>query len=287
MKNVKIVIVDDSPFSISILRDILAEKEFEVVGQASSLEETIKVVKETKPDLVTMDMTIPGTDGLECTRAIHKIDANIKVVVVSSMKDDEIVKKAKVNKVAGYVQKPVDPDEIATVINRAMAGDDLLLELQEIYFDVFKESFSNNLNRITKTIPTYGEMGQSNDTENSRGISIVIGIIGKCSGRMILDLSHETAKKLAEAALKREVKNMDECLAMLGEFTNIIGGNACSILNRKNKIFGLRVAPPTIFHGESLKISKSMLRTTSVLGETSFGEMYLNVGFERDEEEWM
>ena len=42
-----------------------------------------------------MDMTLPGTDGLECTRAIHKIDSNIKVIIVSSMMDDEIVRKAK------------------------------------------------------------------------------------------------------------------------------------------------------------------------------------------------
>ncbi|PAB58069.1 response regulator [Anaeromicrobium sediminis] len=287
MEKIKIVIVDDSFFSISILKDMLEEKGFEVVGEASSLQETIEVVKEKKPDLVTMDMTIPGTDGLECTRAIHKIDANIKVVIVSSMKDDEIVKRAKENKVAGYVQKPVDPDEITTAIKRAMAGKNVLLELNEIYFHVFKESFSNNLNRVAKTIPTYDEEIQSNATENSRGISVVIGIIGKCSGRMILDLSKETAKKLAEAALKREVKSIDECLAVASEFANIIAGNACSILNRKNEVLGLRVAPPTIFHGESLKISKSMLKTTSVIGKTSFGDMYLNVGFKRGDEEWM
>ncbi|MCT4593635.1 MAG: response regulator [Anaeromicrobium sp.] len=287
MEKTKIVIVDDSFFSLSVLRDILEEKGFEVVGEASSLEETIDVVKEKKPDLVTMDMTIPGTDGLECTRAIHKIDSNIKVIIVSSMKDDEIVKKAKANKVSGYVQKPVDPDEIATAINRAMAGDKLLSELDKIYFDVFKESFSNNLNRVGKTIPTYDEETQSNDTEDSRGISVVIGIIGKCSGRMIFDLSKETAKKLAESALRREVKDMKECFAVASEFANIIAGNACSILNRKNKILGLRVAPPTIFHGESLKISKSMLKTTSVVGKTSFGDMYLNVGFKRGDEEWM
>jgi DNA-binding NarL/FixJ family response regulator len=286
VEKIKIVIVDDSPFSISILKDVLEEKGFEVIGEAGSLQETIEVVQQKKPDLVTMDMTIPGTDGLECTRAIHKIDQNIKVVIVSSMKDDEIVKKAKENKVVGYVQKPVDPDEITTVIKRAMAGDDLLLELNKIYFDAFKESFSNNLNRVGKTIPTYREDTELKDTENSRGISVVIGIIGKCSGRMIFDLSKETAKKLAEIALKREVKSMDECLAMAGEFANIIAGNACSILNRKNEVFGLRVAPPTIFHGESLKISKSMLKTKYVLGETPFGEMYLNVGFKRGEQEW-
>ncbi|MCY6484113.1 response regulator [Clostridium aestuarii] len=284
MRNTRIVIVDDSLFSISILQDILEEKGFEVIGQASSLEETIEVVKDKKPDLVTMDMTIPGTDGLECTRAIHEIDGNIKVVIVSSMMDDEIVKKAKENKASGYVQKPVDPEEINTVIKSVMAGEELFDELEKIYFDVFKESFSNNLNKLTKTTPSYAGEVRLNNTEKSRGISVVVGIIGKYSGRMIFDLSYETAKKMATVALKREVKDIKECLAMSGEFANIVAGNACSILNRKNKVLGLRVAPPTIFHGKSLNISKTTLDTISVAAKTQFGEMYLNVGFKRGEE---
>ncbi|MCY6371671.1 response regulator [Clostridium ganghwense] len=287
MKKIKIVIVDDSPFSISILKDILVEKGFDVVGDASSLEETIEVVKAQKPDLVTMDMTIPGTDGLECTRAIHSIDKNIKVVVVSSMMDEEIVKKAKENKVAGYIQKPVDSDELITVIERIMATEELFYELEQIYFKVFKEALSDNINRLTKTIPCYANEIKYNHTESSRGISAVVGIIGKYSGTMIIDLSYEAAKDMAEVALKREVENMEECLAMIGEFANIVAGNACSILNHKNKILGLRVAPPTLFHGTSLNISKTMLKTISVVANTEFGEMYLNVGFKRGEEEWM
>lgn len=288
MKKVKIGIVDDSPFSISILTDILIEKGFEVVGDASSLEETIEMVKNNQPELVTMDMTIPGTDGLECTRAIHSINPDIKVIVVSSMKDEEIVKKAKENKVAGYVQKPVDPDEIAIVIERVMAREELFSELEKEYFTVFKESFADNVNRLTKTpVSSFGDIIKSSKTEASRGICVVVGIIGKYTGTMILDISYETAKTMASTILKRELKNIEESLAMLGEFANIIAGNACSMLNRKNKVFGFRVAPPTIFHGESLNISKTILDTTSIVAKTTFGEIYLSVGFKRGEEEWM
>lgn len=286
MENLKIVIVDDSPFSISILRDILTEKGFDVVGEASSLEEVKKVVKETKPQLVTMDMTIPGTDGLECTRAIHAIDENVKVIIVSSMMDEEILKKAKENKAAGYIQKPVDPEELLTAISRIMATEDLFKDLEKMYFDVFKEVFSDNLNRLTKTVPQYGEASNCCLSEKSRGISVVVGIIGKYCGRMILDISYDAANKMTAAALKREPKDIQETLAMIGELSNIIAGNACSILNRKNKILGLRVAPPTIFHGTSLSISQIMVESTSIISQTAYGEVYLNVGFKRGEEEW-
>ena len=80
MADLRIVIVDDSPFSIAVIRGVLEDAGFEVVGEASSLEEVKEVVQRTKPNLVTMDMTLPGTDGLECTRAIHSIDNTIKVI---------------------------------------------------------------------------------------------------------------------------------------------------------------------------------------------------------------
>ena len=134
MTSAKIVIVDDSPFSIAVIRGILEDNGQTVVGEAGSLEDVKKVVIETKPDLVTMDMTIPGTDGLECTRAIHSINPNIKVVIVSSMMDDEIIKKAKANNASGYVQKPVDADELSTVIERLTAGDKLFNELENDFF---------------------------------------------------------------------------------------------------------------------------------------------------------
>lgn len=287
MERLRIVIVDDSQFSISILKDILEESGHEVVGYATSLEETVTVVTEKKPDLVTMDMTIPGTDGLECTRAIHSIDKNIKVIVVSSMMDDEIVKKAKENKVAGYIQKPVDSEELITVIEGIMFEEQLFRNLQEMNFMVFKEAFSDNLNRLTKTIPSFYDENKSDKIEVANGISVVVGIIGKYAGRMIMDLSYDTANTMAKSILKREAKDMNECLAMVGELANIVAGNACSMINRKNKAFSLRVAPPTVFHGDSLKISNIFLKANSVIGKTVFGDIYLNVGFKRGEEGWM
>ena len=77
-------------------------------------------------------------------------------------------------------------------------------------------------------------------------------------------------------------------LNVMGEISNMAAGNACSMINKKNKLFGLRVAPPTIFHGESINISKAELETTySAETKTAYGEISINVGFKRGEEEWM
>lgn len=288
MKDVKIVIVDDSPFQIALLRDLLTENGFNVIGEASSLEETIEVVTKLKPDLVTMDMTIPGTDGLECTREIHKIDSNIKVIIVSSMMDDEIVRKAKKTHVSGYIQKPVDAEELTLLINRVMADEELFLELEGLYSAVFKEALLDIFNKLTKTVPKITNESNDNVEKSSQGISIVMGVIGKYSGRIIFDVSFETASKLAGVLLRREPKNNEEILNVMSEISNMAAGNACSMINKKNKIFGLRVAPPTTFHGESISISKAELEATySANAETQFGDLSISIGFGRGEGEWM
>jgi len=288
MKDIRVVVVDDSPFSIAVLTDMITQSGFSVVGSAGSLEEVIEVIGRERPDVVTMDMTIPGTDGLECTRAVHAIDKDIKVIVVSSMMDDEIVRKAKQNKVCGYIQKPVDPEDLSLTISRIMADEEVFDELRREHFSTVKESFLDTFNKFTKTLPELKEENHGNNEQPSMGISVAMGIIGKYTGRMIFDMSNETAEKLSMAVLKRPSKNFDEMLAMMGEFSNIAAGNACSTLNRKNKIFGLRVAPPTIFHGESLNISKIDLEiASSVTAVTAFGDMYISIGFRRGDDEWM
>lgn len=287
MTGIRVVIVDDSMFSIAVIKNILEENGFEVVGEAGCLEEVKAVIQEKRPALVTMDMTLPGTDGLECTRAIHEIDHNIKVVVVSSMMDDEILKEAKDNNVSAYVQKPVDADELVTTIHRVMASEELYQELESVYCMVFKEALMDALNKMTRTLLTYQTEYEFNDEFKSRGMTIIVGIIGKFSGRLLIDLSKETALNLVTAIMKKETKSIDEMTAVLGEFTNIVAGNACSMLNKKNKALGLRVSPPSIFHGNNVMISHPNFNTTTAIADTNFGQVLLNVGFKRSELNWI
>jgi DNA-binding NarL/FixJ family response regulator len=287
MKNCKIVVIDDSIFSVTMLSEMLTNQGFQVVGSASNLEEAIETVRTLKPDLVTMDMTMPGADGLEVTKAIHILEPNVKVVIVSSMMDDEIVRKAKKVNVSAYVQKPVDAEELALVINRVMADEELFKELEEIYYTTFKEALADTFNKFFKEVPSFDNESNSNIEQVSHGISVVMGITGKYVGRIIFDTSNETLTNIVVKLLGREPKNTQETISILAEIANIAAGNACSMLNRRDKLFGLRVAPPTIVHGESLMISKSDLDTiTSSKATSTFGELYINVGFKRGEGQW-
>lgn len=287
MQDVRVVIVDDSVFSIAVIREILESNGFKVVGDAGTLEEVKQVVADIKPTLVTMDMTLPGTDGFECTRAIHEIDPSIKVIVVSSMMDDEIVKTAKKTRVSAYIQKPIDADELITTVRRVTETEELFQFLKAENFAAFKEALMDTVNRMTKTLLTYKETYSQSKEHSSAGVTTIIGIIGMFSGRMLVDLSKETASSLTAAMLRREPEGNDEVIAALREFTNIVAGNACSILNRKNKALGLRVAPPSILSGENVLISAPGFNTTTAVANTDFGELTINVGFQEGEDRWM
>jgi len=204
------------------------------------------------------------------------------------MMDDEIVRKARKTHVSGYAQKPVDSEELTLLINRVMADEELFSELEGIYSAIFKEALLDVFNKLTKTVPDITDESNANVEQHSQGISIVMGVIGKYSGRAIFDMSFETASNLAKALLKREPKNNDEILNVMAEISNMAAGNACSMLNKKNKIFGLRVAPPTTFHGESINISKAELEAVySANAKTNFGDLSISIGFGRGEGEWM
>lgn len=282
----KVMVVDDSPFSRNIIADALEEAGFEVVSQAGCLEEALEEYSRTRPDVITMDMVMPGADGLECVRALRLEDPEVKVIVVSSMKDDELVKEAKKLHVAGYVQKPVDSVELVAAVRAAVAPDEVFSELDNLYMEVFQDAFASGIAMVAKTAAEFNSQEASDLKYTSLGVAVVIGIVGRYSGRMILDLSLETATALTKVALRREPKNKEEVLAMVAEFANIISGNACSVLNKKCKEVRLRVTPPSIFYGGTPEITTPNINKKAIFAETAYGTMYLNVGFKRGAEAW-
>ncbi len=286
MDNVRIVIVDDSPFLISLLRNILVEHGFLVVGVAGTRDEVIDVVNKTRPTLVTMDMTMPGTDGFECTREVHKIDPGIKVIMISSMLDDEIVKEAKENKISACIQKPVDPDELFSTIKRVLDAEELYHFLKEESFDMFKEALANGFTKMTKTSLKFREDLIHKKEFKSNGMTIIVGIIGRFSGRLLIDLSKETAVNIVSALTNNSEPGKDDVMAAMAELINVVSGNACSYVNMKEKSLGLRISPPTVLFGDSVHVSTPDFKTHAAIAETKFGELLLDVGFTRGEERW-
>lgn len=284
---VKIMIVDDSPFSRTLIAETLTDGGYEVVGEADSLEAALETYAAVKPDIVTMDIAMPENDGFEVSRALLRQDPRAKIILSSSMKDEETEMEAKRIGVCGYVQKPVEADTLYEVIRKVLSPDTLFQDLMTRGLETFKEALAQNLTRMAKTPVSYIDDAEIEDPYKSKGVTTVIGIIGQYTGTMIMDLSSDVANKIAESILRRPPKNDEEVLAMVAELANIIGGIACSMLNKKEKALGLRVSPPSIFHGNSAELVSPSVKIQKSLAETEYGEIFLGVGFKKGSTLWM
>jgi len=284
---IKVMVVDDSPFSRMMIGEVLTEGGYQVVGEAESLELLIETYNSCKPDVVTMDIAMPGADGFECSRELRLNDPKAKIILVSSMKDEESEAEAKRIGISGYVQKPVDGETLLQVIKNIMSPDSLFEQLLERGLETFKEALAQNVTRMAKTPVIFSPIENSSTPYISQGITAVIGIIGQSAGSMIMDLSVESAEKITEAMLRRPSKNREEVLAMVSELANIIAGIACSMLNKRDKAFALRVSPPSLFHGNTAEIVSPSVKIQRSLAETDFGSIFLGVGFKKGSKLWM
>lgn len=286
MSVIRVMVVDDSPFSRTLLADALVQGGCEVVGEAESIETLIQVYDECKPDLVTMDIAMPGADGFECTKTLRLHDPAAKVILVSSMKDEETEADARHAGAVGYVQKPVDEEVLLRVIRNVISPDEMYANLQTWSHEIFSEVLAQNITRMTKSTAAISEQADLKKSI-SQGITVVIGIIGRYPGSIVFDLAMETAEKMAEIMLRRPSKSQAEVVSVAAEFANVVGGVACSMLNRKEKSFGLRVAPPSVFQGATNEIISPMLQMHGVEADTDFGRLSLSFGFKKGTVLWM
>ncbi|AHF09085.1 MULTISPECIES: response regulator [Dehalobacter] len=287
MSAIKVMVVDDSLFSRTLIVEILRDSGLEVVGEADSYDSLIETYERCRPDVVTMDIVMPDMDGFECSRALFVKDPNAKIILVSSMKDEESEVEARRIGISGYIQKPVDSDYLVQMINNVMAPDIHYDHLLAYGLETFKESLTQNIARMTKSPVSFASYENFGDHYLSQGITAVIGLIGRHSGSMILDMSMETAERIVEMLLKRAHRNREEVLSMVAELANIIAGVACSMLNKSDKTYSLSVSPPSLFYGTGTEIMSPNLKMDAVTAGTNFGNIFLGVGFKKGSSIWM
>lgn len=285
--NITVMVVDDSPFSRMMIREALSEGGFDIVGEAESLDSLIETYNICKPDIVTMDIAMPGADGFKCSKELRINDPKAKIVLVSSMKDEESEIEARRIGISGYIQKPVDRETLIKVIHNIMSPDSLFEQLMERGLATFNEVLAQNIIRMAKTPVIFTPIESCDVPYISQGITAVVGITGQSSGSMIMDLSVESSERIAEAILRRPSKNQEEVQAMVAELANIIAGIACSMLNKKNNAFALRVSPPSLFHGNTVEIISPSIKIQRSLAQTDFGSIFLGIGFKKGVKLWM
>lgn len=121
---VTILIVDDHEVVRNGIRAYLETlKEFQVVGEAACGEEAVRLVRDLIPDVVLMDLIMPGMDGIETTREVKKVSPRTQVVVLTSYHEDEHIFPALKAGAISYVLKDMKMDKLAETIQRAVNNE--------------------------------------------------------------------------------------------------------------------------------------------------------------------
>lgn len=116
----KILIVDDAAFIRMMIKDAVKE-DFEVVGEAKSVEDAIGLFNDTKPDAVTMDIALEGElNGIDGLQQIKEIDANAVVIMVSSMGEQEYIKRSIDLGAAEFIVKPFTKENVLDTLKSAL-----------------------------------------------------------------------------------------------------------------------------------------------------------------------
>lgn len=107
-----VMIVDDSMVMRSMIRDVLTKNGFNVVGQAKNGVEAVNLYGQLKPDLVTMDVVMPGETGIEVIKKLVALDPTARVLMVSGLNQKNLVIQAMENGAKDYVVKPFEADDL-------------------------------------------------------------------------------------------------------------------------------------------------------------------------------
>ncbi len=115
----KVLIVDDATFIRNRIKKIVEKIEYaDVIGEASNGDDAITLYKELKPDLVTMDLIMPQSDGVKAIEEIMKYDKKAKIIVISAMGQELTITEALGKGAKEYIKKPFKEEDIYTTIER-------------------------------------------------------------------------------------------------------------------------------------------------------------------------
>ena len=114
----RVLVVDDAAFMRLTLKTMLEKNGYEVVGNAENGAKAIEMYKMLKPEIVTMDITMPDMDGIEALAEIIKFDSKAKVIMLSAMGQELKVKEAVLQGARGFIIKPFKEENLLKALSK-------------------------------------------------------------------------------------------------------------------------------------------------------------------------
>ena len=121
----RIMVVDDSRMIGMQMRNLLEDTDYEVAAYCRDGEEAIDQYGQVQPDLVTMDIIMPGMDGLETAQAILEEHPEAKIIMVSSLAYDDTFEEAKAIGAKGFIDKPFEKEQLLEALGKVLNGESM------------------------------------------------------------------------------------------------------------------------------------------------------------------
>lgn len=116
----RVLITDDAAFMREMLREILTDGGYEVVAEAADGDEALTRFREHRPDVITLDIVMPGKSGLDVLREITSLDPGACIVMCSALGQEALVMEALEAGAKEYIIKPFKPDQVLGALNEAL-----------------------------------------------------------------------------------------------------------------------------------------------------------------------
>jgi two-component system, chemotaxis family, chemotaxis protein CheY len=116
----RVLIVDDAAFMRMMIKDILVNNGYEIMGEANNGFKAIELYKKEKPDIVTMDITMPDMDGIAAVKEIRKYDPSAKIVMCSALGQQSMVMEAIQAGARDFIVKPFQPDRVLEALRKVL-----------------------------------------------------------------------------------------------------------------------------------------------------------------------
>ncbi len=121
--NKRILIVDDSFYMRTMLKNMLTDAGYEVVGEAANGAQALEMAASTSPDLITLDVILPDNTGLDVLKSLRQSQPSAKVVMCSAVGQEVIVTEAIENGALAYIVKPFSEEKVLEIVGSALQND--------------------------------------------------------------------------------------------------------------------------------------------------------------------
>ena len=251
----KILVIDDSAFTRSIVRDALGGRGFRDVIEAENGEEGLKKYETEKPDVVLLDVIMPKLEGTDLLKRIMNMDENAKVIMLSAVGQERTVKMCNRLGALGYIVKPFDQMELMDTVEKAFLAkgkieplekltrfeEDALREVGHMGAQHAATALSKMIGQTVKAKLLKARMSALTELPELVGdketlvSGIYLPVTGDISGSILMVFPQKSAFMLVELLLKRKpgtTKELDEMdKSALGEAGNILAGNCLTALS--------------------------------------------------------